>query len=154
MDVQPCQLFLLLYVGISTELCGTDKQSLIIPEISMTEKKPFHVTGLEPTKMKVLGVNIFPLLVKVVIFFIIFLFLFISPGQGHRLLVRRDEEEADDKEGSLQLFLPHFRQLCRNCTISLSALGPDRPRETQRERKRARESQREAERTIENHREP
>ena len=31
----------------------------------MTEKKPFHVTGLEPTKMKVLGVNIFPLLVKV-----------------------------------------------------------------------------------------
>ena len=30
----------------------------------MTEKKPFHVSGLEPTKMKVLGVNIFPLIVK------------------------------------------------------------------------------------------
>ena len=31
----------------------------------MTEKKPFHVSGLEPTKMKVLGVNIFPLVAKV-----------------------------------------------------------------------------------------
>ena len=31
----------------------------------MPEKKPFHVSGLEPTKMKVLGVNIFPLIVKV-----------------------------------------------------------------------------------------
>ena len=30
----------------------------------MTEKKPFHVSGLEPTKMKVLGLNIFPLVVK------------------------------------------------------------------------------------------
>ena len=30
----------------------------------MTEKKPLHVSGLEPTKMKVLGVNIFPLVVK------------------------------------------------------------------------------------------
>ena len=30
----------------------------------MPEKKPFHVSGLEPTKMKVLGVNIFPLITK------------------------------------------------------------------------------------------
>ena len=34
-------------------------------QIEMTEKKPFHVSGLEPTKMKVLGVNIFPLVAKV-----------------------------------------------------------------------------------------
>ena len=33
----------------------------------MTEKKPFHVAGLEPMKMKVLGVNIFPLVAKVAV---------------------------------------------------------------------------------------
>ena len=31
----------------------------------MPDKKPFHVAGLEPMKMKVLGVNIFPLVAKV-----------------------------------------------------------------------------------------
>ena len=30
----------------------------------MPDKKPFHVAGLEPMKMKVLGVNIFPLVAK------------------------------------------------------------------------------------------
>ena len=33
----------------------------------MPEKKPFHVAGLEPMKMKVLGVNIFPLVAKVAV---------------------------------------------------------------------------------------
>ena len=46
----------------NTELSRTDEQSLF--QIRMTEKKPFHVSGLEPTKMKVLGVNIFPLITK------------------------------------------------------------------------------------------
>ena len=33
----------------------------------MPDKKPFHVAGLEPMKMKVLGVNIFPLVAKVAV---------------------------------------------------------------------------------------
>ena len=56
-----CSCTLYIYVG-NTELCRTDEQSLF--QIRMTEKKPFHVSGLEPTKMKVLGVNIFPLITK------------------------------------------------------------------------------------------
>ena len=43
----------------------------------MPEKKPFHVAGLEPMKMKVLGVNIFPLVAKVAVMIMMMMLMMI-----------------------------------------------------------------------------
>ena len=41
----------------------------------MPDKKPFHVAGLEPMKMKVLGVNIFPLVAKVAVMMVMMIMM-------------------------------------------------------------------------------
>ena len=45
----------------------------------MPEKKPFHVAGLEPMKMKVLGVNIFPLVAKVAVMIMMMMLMMMIP---------------------------------------------------------------------------
>ena len=97
----------------------------------MPDKKPFHVSGLEPTKMKVLGVNIFPLIVKVT-----------------GLMSDETRKNQVTKKVAFNYLSPTFhpdaRQATRSCTIP-----PERERESQREPERASEGQRETEREPE-----
>ena len=99
----------------------------------MPDKKPFHVSGLEPTKMKVLGVNIFPLIVKVT-----------------GLMSDETRKNQVTKKVAFNHLSPTFhpdaRQATRSCTIP-----PERERE--REPERASEGQRETEREPERDRE-
>ena len=101
----------------------------------MPDKKPFHVSGLEPTKMKVLGVNIFPLIVKVT-----------------GLMSDETRKNQVTKKVAFNYlsstFHPDARQATRSCTIP-----PERESESQREPTRASESQRETERDRERPRE-
>ena len=46
----------------------------------MPDKKPFHVAGLEPMKMKVLGVNIFPLVAKVAVMMMMLVMIMMTTG--------------------------------------------------------------------------
>ena len=91
----------------------------------MPDKKPFHVSGLEPTKMKVLGVNIFPLIVKVT-----------------GLMSDETRKNQVTKKVAFNYLSPTFhpdaRQATRSCTIP-----------PERERERASEGQRETEREPE-----
>ena len=91
----------------------------------MPDKKPFHVSGLEPTKMKVLGVNIFPLIVKVT-----------------GLMSDETRRNQVTKKVAFNYLSPTFhpdaRQATRSCTIP-----------PERERERASEGQRETEREPE-----
>ena len=79
----------------------------------MPDKKPFHVSGLEPTKMKVLGVNIFPLIVKVT-----------------GLMSDETRKNQVTKKVAFNYLSPTFhpdaRQATRSCTIP-----PERERESQ-----------------------
>ena len=97
----------------------------------MPDKKPFHVSGLEPTKMKVLGVNIFPLIVKVT-----------------GLMSDETRKNQVTKKVAFNYLSPTFhpdaRQATRSCTI---------PPEREREPTRASEGQRETEREPERDRE-
>ena len=98
----------------------------------MPDKKPFHVSGLEPTKMKVLGVNIFPLIVKVT-----------------GLMSDETRKNQVTKKVAFNYLSPTFhpdaRQATRSCTIPPEK-ERERARDSQREPVRARERQRESQR--------
>ena len=61
----------------------------------MPDKKPFHVAGLEPMKMKVLGVNIFPLVAKVAVMMMMMMKMI--------TVVNDDDGECDCNQGDRPL---------------------------------------------------